>query len=50
MSGLAVITAGTEFGLSAAGPIYWLLVLTQLLVGVAAYRLGLILAGGADAK
>jgi fluoride ion exporter CrcB/FEX len=50
MSGLAVITAGTEFGLSAAGPIYWLVVLTQLLVGVAAYRLGLILEGGADAK
>lgn len=47
MSGLAVITAGADLGLSAAGPIYWLLVIVQLVVGVAAYRLGLIMAGGA---
>ncbi len=46
MSGLAVITAGAELGLSAAGPIYWLLVVLQLVMGVAAYRLGLIMAGG----
>jgi fluoride exporter len=46
MSGLAVITAGAELGLSAAGPIYWLLVFLQLVIGVAAYRLGLIMAGG----
>ncbi len=47
MSGLAVITADADLGLSAAGPIYWLLVFLQLVIGVAAYRLGLIMAGGA---
>ena len=47
MSGLAVITAGAELGLSAAGTIYWLLVLLQLVIGVAAYRLGMVMAGGA---
>jgi hypothetical protein len=46
MSGLAVITAGADLGFSAAGPIYWLLVFLQLVMGVAAYRLGLIMAGG----
>ena len=46
MSGLAVITAGAELGLSAAGPIYWLLVLLQLVIGVATYRLGMVMAGG----
>jgi fluoride ion exporter CrcB/FEX len=45
MSGLAVITAGADLGLSAVGPIYWLLVLLQLVIGVAAYRLGLVVAG-----
>jgi CrcB protein len=45
MSGLAVITAGVDLGLSATGPIYWLLVLMQLVTGVAAYRLGLVMAG-----
>jgi fluoride ion exporter CrcB/FEX len=45
MSGLAVITASAEFGLSELGTIYWLLVLMQLVIGVAAYRLGLIFAG-----
>jgi fluoride ion exporter CrcB/FEX len=45
MSGLAVITAGADLGLSTAGPIYWLLVFLQLVIGVAAYRLGLIVAG-----
>ena len=45
MSGLAVITAGADLGLSAVGPIYWLLVLMQLVTGVAAYRLGLVMAG-----
>jgi CrcB protein len=46
MSGLAVITAGADLGLSAAGYIYWLLVFLQLVIGVVAYRLGLIVAGG----
>jgi fluoride ion exporter CrcB/FEX len=45
MSGLAVITASAEFGLSEFGTIYWLLVLIQLVIGVGAYRLGLIFAG-----
>ena len=45
MSGLAMITAGADLGLSAVGPIYWLLVLVQLVIGVAAYRLGLVMAG-----
>jgi CrcB protein len=45
MSGLAVITAGADLGLSTAGPIYWLLVFLQLVIGVAAYRLGLIVSG-----
>jgi hypothetical protein len=45
MSGLAVITAGSELGLSPVGTIYWLFVLIQLVVGVAAYRLGLVVAG-----
>ena len=46
MSGLAVITAGADLGLSAAGHVYWILVFLQLVTGVAAYRLGLIVAGG----
>ena len=50
MSGLAVITAGLELGLSAIGPIYWLLVLLQLVLGVVAYRVGLMLAQGTGAK
>jgi CrcB protein len=45
MSGLAVITAGSDLGLSPVGPIYWLVVLMQLVLGVAAYRLGLVMAG-----
>jgi fluoride exporter len=45
MSGLAIITAGTTMGLSAVGAIYWLLVILQLIMGVASYRLGLIVAG-----
>jgi fluoride ion exporter CrcB/FEX len=45
MSGLAMITAGADLELSAVGPIYWLLVLMQLVIGVAAYRLGLVMAG-----
>jgi CrcB protein len=45
MSGLAMITAGADLGLSAVGAIYWLLVLMQLVIGVAAYRLGLVVAG-----
>jgi hypothetical protein len=45
MSGLAIITAGTTFGLSALGAIYWLLVVMQLIMGVASYRLGLVVAG-----
>jgi CrcB protein len=45
MSGLALITAGADLGLSRFGSIYWLLVLMQLVLGVAAYRLGLVVAG-----
>jgi CrcB protein len=45
MSGLAVITANADLGLSDLGAIYWLLVLMQLVIGVATYRLGLIAAG-----
>ena len=45
MSGLAIITAGTTLGLSAFGVIYWLLVVMQLIMGVASYRLGLVVAG-----
>jgi len=45
MSGLAIITAGADLGLSPVGPVYWLLVLMQLVTGVAAYRLGLVMAG-----
>jgi CrcB protein len=45
MSGLAVITAGADLGLSTAGYVYWILVFLQLVIGVAAYRLGLIVAG-----
>jgi CrcB protein len=45
MSGLAMITAGADLGLSAVGALYWLLVLMQLVIGVAAYRLGLVMAG-----
>jgi CrcB protein len=45
MSGLAVITANADLGLSDLGAIYWLLVLMQLVIGVATYRLGLIVAG-----
>jgi hypothetical protein len=40
-----MITAGADLGLSAVGAIYWLLVLMQLVIGVAAYRLGLVMAG-----
>jgi CrcB protein len=50
MSGLAVITAGAELGLSSVGPVYWLLVLMQLVMGVAAYRLGLIVASAGANK
>jgi CrcB protein len=45
MSGLALITAGADLGLSPVGTIYWLFVLIQLVVGVVAYRLGLVVAG-----
>jgi CrcB protein len=45
MSGLALITAGAGIGLSAVGLIYWLVVLMQLVLGVATYRLGLVMAG-----
>jgi fluoride ion exporter CrcB/FEX len=46
MSGLAAVTAGSELGLSSFGAIYWLLVLLQLVIGVSAYRLGSVIAGG----
>jgi len=44
MSGLALITAGSEFGLSTIGLIYWFIVLAQLALGVACFRLGLVIA------
>jgi fluoride ion exporter CrcB/FEX len=37
MSGLAVITAGTNLGLSGIGYLYWLAVASQLVVGILAY-------------
>ena len=40
MSGLALITAGNDLGLSSIGYLYWLAVLLQLVVGVLVYALG----------
>jgi CrcB protein len=40
MSGLALITAGAELGLSSVGYLYWLAVAIQLALGVLSYWLG----------
>jgi CrcB protein len=40
MSGLALITAGSELGLAANGYLYWLAVIAQVLVGVLVYWFG----------
>ena len=40
MSGLALITAGAELGLSSIGYLYWLAVFIQIVVGVLVYALG----------
>lgn len=40
MSGLALITAGNDLGLSSIGYLYWLAVFLQLVVGVLVYALG----------
>ena len=40
MSGLALITAGAELGLSEIGYLYWLAVAAQLALGMVVYGLG----------
>ena len=40
MSGLALITAGAELGLSPVGYLYWIAVAIQLALGVLSYWLG----------
>jgi fluoride exporter len=40
MSGLAVITAGAELGLSSVGYLYWIAVAIQLVLGILTYWLG----------
>ena len=40
MSGLALITAGAELGLSSVGYLYWMAVAIQLVLGVLTYWLG----------
>lgn len=40
MSGLALITTGSELGLSSFGFLYWLAVAAQLVLGVIAYGIG----------
>jgi CrcB protein len=44
MSGLALITAGSELGLAANGYLYWLAVIAQVVVGILVYWLGKTLA------
>lgn len=44
MSGLALITAGAELGLSNFGYLYWIAVAIQLVLGIFAYWLGTLLA------
>ena len=50
MSGLALITAGAELGLSSVGYLYWIAVGVQLALGVLAYWLGKQLATGRSSK
>jgi len=40
MSGLALITAGSELGLATNGYLYWLAVIAQVVVGVLVYWFG----------
>ncbi len=40
MSGLALITAGSELGLAVNGYLYWLAVIAQVVIGVLVYWLG----------
>ena len=40
MSGLALITAGAELGLSSVGYLYWIAVAIQLVLGIFTYWLG----------
>ena len=40
MSGLALITAGAELGLSSIGYLYWMAVAIQLALGILTYWLG----------
>ena len=50
MSGLALITAGSELGLSNVSYLYWIAVSLQLAVGVLAYWLGKQIADSGKSK
>ncbi len=50
MSGLALITAGAELGLSSVGYLYWIAVAIQLVLGIFTYWLGTTLASRRSKK
>ena len=50
MSGLALITAGVELGLSSVGYLYWMAVAIQLVLGILTYWLGTQLASRTSKK
>jgi uncharacterized membrane protein YfcA len=50
MSGLALITAGAELGLSSVGYLYWIAVAIQLVLGIFTYWLGTQLASRRSKK
>ena len=50
MSGLALITAGAELGLSSVGYLYWIAVAIQLVLGIFTYWLGTKLASRRSKK
>jgi fluoride exporter len=50
MSGLALITAGAELGLSSVGYLYWIAVAIQLVLGILTYWLGTQLASRRSKK
>ena len=50
MSGLALITAGAELGLSSVGYLYWIAVAIQLVFGIFTYWLGTQLASRRSKK
>jgi CrcB protein len=50
MSGLALITAGAELGLSSVGYLYWMAVAIQLVLGILTYWLGTQLASRTSKK